>query len=64
MCMRRYCVPAMHCAPWYLESLYDPAAPCYLAHGAPGVCCPPKKPACKHVILLRHIWKLLKTYTF
>ena len=42
-----YCVPPVHCAPYYLESLYDPAAPCYLAHGTPGVCCPPKKAPCK-----------------
>ena len=42
-----YCVPPVFCAPWYLESLYDPAAPCYLAHGTPGVCCATKKPACK-----------------
>jgi len=40
-----YCVPPVFCAPWYLESLYDPAAPCYLAHGTPGVCCATKKPA-------------------
>jgi len=39
-----YCVPPVLCAPYYLESLYDPAAPCYLAHGTPGVCCPQKKP--------------------
>ena len=42
-----YCVPPVLCAPWYLESLYDPSAPCYLAHGTPGVCCAPKKPACE-----------------
>ena len=42
-----YCVPPVHCAPYYLESLYDPAAPCYLAHGTPGVCCPPQKAPCK-----------------
>lgn len=41
------CVPAVHCAPWYLESLYDPAASCYLAYGTPGVCCPHKKGSCK-----------------
>ena len=44
-----YCVPPVFCAPWYLESLYDPAAPCYLAHGTPGVCCATKKPACKYI---------------
>jgi peroxidase len=38
-----YCVPPAACAPWYLESLYDPTAACYLAHGTPGVCCAPKK---------------------
>jgi len=38
-----YCVAPVLCAPYYLESLYDPAAACYLAPGTPGVCCPPKK---------------------
>ena len=42
-----YCVPPTLCAPWYLDSLYDPAAPCYLAHGTPGVCCVARKPPCK-----------------
>merc|ERR1719499_418473 len=37
------CVPPVFCAANYLESLYDPAAPCYLAHGTPGVCCVPRK---------------------
>jgi len=37
------CVPPVFCSPNYLESLYDPAAPCYLAHGTPGVCCLPRK---------------------
>ena len=41
------CVPPVFCAPNYLESLYDPAAPCYLAHGTPGVCCVPRKSPCK-----------------
>ena len=41
------CVPPVLCAPWYLESLYDPGAPCYLAHGTPGVCCAAKHPSCK-----------------
>ena len=41
-----YCVPPTFCAPWYLDSLYDPAAPCYLAHGTPGVCCVTKNPPC------------------
>ena len=26
-----YCVPPVACAPWYLTSLYDSAAACYLA---------------------------------
>jgi len=38
-----YCVPPVICAPWYLDSLVDPAAPCLLALGTPGVCCVPKK---------------------
>ena len=42
-----YCVPPSFCAPWYLDTLYDPAAPCLLAHGTPGVCCVTKKPPCK-----------------
>ena len=37
------CVPPALCAPWYLESLYDPAAPCYLGPNTPGVCCVNKK---------------------
>ena len=41
------CVPPSFCAPWYLESLYDPAAPCYLGPNTPGVCCVNKKPTCK-----------------
>ena len=44
-----HCVPPAHCAPWYLESLYDPAAPCYLGPNTPGVCCVPKKSACKSI---------------
>ena len=44
-----HCVPPAHCAPWYLESLYDPAAPCYLGPNTPGVCCVPKKSACKYI---------------
>ena len=43
-----YCVPPVACAPWYLTSLYDPAAACYLAPGTPGVCCPATKPTCKY----------------
>ena len=43
-----YCVPPVACAPWYLTSLYDSAAACYLAPGTPGVCCPPHKPSCKY----------------
>ena len=42
-----YCVPPVFCSPWYQESLYDPAAPCYLAPGTPGVCCVTKNPPCK-----------------
>ena len=38
-----YCVPPSFCAPWYLDLLYDPAAPCLLAHGTPGVCCVVRK---------------------
>jgi peroxidase len=34
-----YCVPQALCAPSYLDLLYDPAAPCYLAPNTPGVCC-------------------------
>ena len=41
------CVPPVFCSPNYLESLYDPAAPCYLAHGTPGVCCLPRKHPCE-----------------
>ena len=41
------CVPPVLCAANYLESLYDPAAACYLAHGTPGVCCLPRKPPCE-----------------
>ena len=41
------CVPPVFCSPNYLESLYDPAAPCYLAHGTPGVCCPHRKSPCE-----------------
>ena len=41
------CVPPVFCSAYYLEALYDPAAPCYLAHGTPGVCCAPKKHSCK-----------------
>ena len=41
------CVEPVLCSPWYLESLYDPAAACYLGPSTPGVCCAPKKPACK-----------------
>jgi len=41
-----YCVPPSACAPYYLESLYDPSAHCYLSPDTPGVCCPsPKKDA-------------------
>ena len=43
-----YCVPNVFCSGNYLESLYDPASSCYLAHGTPGVCCLVKKPACKY----------------
>ena len=43
-----YCVPPVACAPWYLTSLYDSAAACYLAPGTPGVCCPAHKPSCKY----------------
>jgi len=39
-------VPPSACAPYYLESLYDPSAHCYLSPDTPGVCCPsPKKDA-------------------
>ena len=41
------CVPPVLCAANYLESLYDPAAACYLAHGTPGVCCLPRKHPCE-----------------
>ena len=43
-----YCVPPVACAPWYLTSLYDSAAACYLAPGTPGVCCPAHNPSCKY----------------
>ena len=43
----RYCVPQSLCAPSYLDLLYDPAAPCYLAPNTPGVCCLPRKDTCK-----------------
>jgi len=39
------CVEPVLCSPWYLESLYDPGAACYLGPSTPGVCCAPKKPA-------------------
>ena len=42
-----YCVPQVTCAPWYLQSLSDPGAGCYLAPGTSGVCCLPRKPTCK-----------------
>ena len=42
------CVPPALCAPWYLESLYDPSSPCYIAHGTPGVCCVQKKGSCNN----------------
>ena len=42
-----YCVPPVACAPWYLTSLYDSAAACYLAPGTPGVCCPSRQHTCK-----------------
>ena len=42
------CVEPVLCSPWYLESLYDPGAACYLGPSTPGVCCAPKKPACKY----------------
>ena len=42
-----YCVPNVLCSTHYMETLYDPAAACYLAHGTPGVCCPPKKASCE-----------------
>jgi len=42
-----YCVPPVACAPWYINTLYDPAAACYLAPGTPGVCCPPRKQSYK-----------------
>jgi len=48
-----YCVPPVACAPWYLTSLYDPAAACYLAPGTPGVCCPATKPTYKKRGLLK-----------
>ena len=43
-----YCVAPVACAPWYLATLYDSSASCYLAPGTPGVCCPVAKPACKY----------------
>ena len=43
-----YCLPPVACAPWYLNTLYDPSAACYLAPGTPGVCCPPRKSSCKY----------------
>ena len=45
------CVEPVLCSPWYLESLYDPGAACYLGPSTPGVCCAPKKPACKYFFL-------------
>ena len=43
------CLPPVLCAPAYLETLYDPSAPCHLAPGTPGICCPPRKPACEYL---------------
>ena len=46
------CVEPVLCSPWYLESLYDPGAACYLGPSTPGVCCAPKKPACKYFFFI------------
>ena len=43
------CLPPVLCAPAYLETLYDPSAPCHLAPGTPGTCCPPRKPSCEYL---------------
>ena len=43
-----YCVPPVICAASYLESIYDPAAPCSIAPGTPGVCCPPTTRGCTY----------------
>ena len=43
------CLPPVLCAAAYLETLYDPSAPCHLAPGTPGVCCPPRKSPCEYL---------------
>ena len=43
------CLPPVLCAPAYLETLYDPSAPCHLAPGTPGTCCPPRKSSCEYL---------------
>ena len=47
-----YCVPPVSCAPWYLNTLYDPAAACNLATGTPGVCCPPRVTSCEFILII------------